>query len=72
MRVEIPPTEKNRSVFLKIISAQCIFVTVILLGILIIKFVSPKTFSKIKFWHDQNFLIETSVSEVLDGEKNED
>lgn len=59
--------DKQKSVFLKIISAQCIFVTVLLLSILIIKFTWSNGFGKIQKWYTKNLTTDTRVSEVLDG-----
>lgn len=69
--MDLLPKEKSGSIFLKIVTVQCIFVAVMLLGMLAIKYIGPKSYEKIKAWYNDKFTEDTHISEVLDGMKNE-
>ncbi len=69
--MDLLPKEKSDGFFLKIVTVQCVFVAIMLLGILAIKFITPPNFEKIRDWHKDKFAADTHISEVLDGVKNE-
>ena len=56
-----------RSQFVQINIAAAICMTVIILGVLALKYFSPPLFSDISEWYEEYILDETSTKEVLDG-----
>ena len=64
---KIPP----KTEFIPIVITQVICVAVILLGLVAVKYISPKGFEKAGSWCSQNILSETDLEKMFDGAKNE-
>lgn len=61
--------ESNNMLF-AIFVTQAVAVAVILLALTVIKFFFSDTFSKIEKWHGDNILDKTVITQVFDGEEN--
>ncbi len=61
---------KPKNMYIQICVTQAVCIAVILIAVLIIKFFFESSYTKIQKWYDKNILDETNVSEIFDGEKN--
>lgn len=64
-------TERKNSLsepLFKIICVQAVCVIIIILSVLAIKFISARYYKRIKSFYENNFLDETNVSDVINGE----
>lgn len=64
--MENQDNNKSKDIYSKIIITQCICVAVILLTALTTKYFFKATFEELKKWYNNNFLIDTSISEVTE------
>lgn len=60
--------EKTSVRFTEICIVQTICITVLLIGVLIIKFFFEKSYANFYKWYEINILDETVISEISDGE----
>lgn len=60
--------EKTSIRFTEICIVQTICITVLLIGVLIIKFFFANSYAKFYKWYEINILDETVISEIFDGE----
>lgn len=60
-----------KSMFIPIVITQVICVITLLLGIVAVKYISPKNFKKVSSWCAQNILTEVDLDKMFDGENNE-
>ena len=58
--------------FFAIFITQTVCIAVILIAVLIIKFFFEGSYTKMQKWYVKNILDETSVSEIFDGEKDDE
>ncbi len=63
--------QKNFNTFVAICITEAVAVIVLVLSLYIIKTFSPDSYGKIKKWYDNNFLTETSVSDVIGSDADE-
>ena len=62
------PLFKPHNNFHKIIAVEAICAVVLLLGIVAVRYINKEAFEQIRAFYQQNILTETSVSEVLEEE----
>ena len=55
--------------FYKIFVVQITVVIIILAGVLTLKYVSPANYEKIKKFYESTFAVDTTIGEVLAGER---
>lgn len=61
---------ESKNMLFAIFVTQAVAVAVILLALTVIKFFCSDTFSKIEKWHGDNILDKTVITQVFDGEEN--
>ena len=61
---------KPKNIFVHICITQTICIVVILITVLIIKYFFSGSYDKLQKWYSKNILDETNVSEIFDGESD--
>ena len=60
-----------RPMFIPLVITQAVCIVTLLLGVVAVKYISPKNFKKVRYWCAQNILDEVDLDKMFDGENNE-